>query len=179
MSVAALTFTGVVRAQENATLTLQSGERINAQLVDLGGVGFTVRINGAERQIPTNDVAVIDFTGGTMSDADWSRIANGQQVVWLRNGDTINGQLYDIAGSSPLRITFKTSSGEREFSSGEIGRIVLARPNNAVATSGTGNLAPATGFGRLGQPPSALDRDGPDRPQGRSAEFEHHWRSTS
>ena len=81
VSVAALTFTGVVRAQENATLTLRSGERINAQLVDMGGVGFTVRINGTERQIPTNDVAVIDFTGGTMSDADWSRIANGQQVA--------------------------------------------------------------------------------------------------
>jgi hypothetical protein len=147
VSVAALTFTGVVRAQENATLTLRSGERINAQLLDMGGVGFTVRINGTERQIPTNDVAVIDFTGGTMSDADWSRVVSGQQVLWLRNGDTINGHLYDIGGSSPLRITFKTSSGEREFSSGEIGRIVLARPNNTVATSGTGNLVPATGSG--------------------------------
>jgi len=146
VSVAALTFTGVVRAQENATLTLRSGERINAQLLDLGGVGFTVRVNGIERQIPTNDVAVVDFTGGTMSDADWSRVSNGQQVLWLRNGDTINGQLYDIGGSSPLRITFKTSTGEREFSSGEIGRIVLARLSNAVATSGS-NLTPATGSG--------------------------------
>ena len=43
VSVAALTFTGVAQAQENATLTLRSGERINAQLVDLGGVGFTVQ----------------------------------------------------------------------------------------------------------------------------------------
>lgn len=147
LSVAALTVTGVAQAQENATLTLRTGERINAQLLDMGGVGFTVRVNGQERQIPTNDVAVIDFAGGTMSDADWNRLSEGQQLLWLKNGDTINGQLYDIGGSSPLRITFKTSSGEREFSSREIGRIVLARPNNAVATSGTSNLAPATGSG--------------------------------
>ena len=39
-SVAALTFTGVAQAQKNATLTLRSGERINAQLVDLGGRGI-------------------------------------------------------------------------------------------------------------------------------------------
>jgi hypothetical protein len=145
--LAALTFTGVVQAQENATLTLRSGERVNAQLVDLGGAGFTVLVSGQERQIPANHVAVIDFAGGTMRDADWSRLNDGQQLLWLRNGDTINGQLYDIGGTSPLRITFKTSTGEREFSSAEIERIVLARPTMAVATSGTSNLALATGPG--------------------------------
>ena len=39
--------------------------------------GFTIRVNGTERQIPANDVAVIDFTGGTMSDADWARLMTG------------------------------------------------------------------------------------------------------
>jgi len=143
-SVAALSFTGVAQAQQNATLTLRSGERINAQLVDLGGVGFTVTVNGAERHIPANDVAVIDFAGGTMSDADWSRLTDGQQLLWLKNGDTVNGQLYDIGGTSPLRITFRTSTGEREFSANEIGRIVLARP--VAATSGS-TYTPATGPG--------------------------------
>src|SRR6185436_11314576 len=42
LSVAALTFTGVAQAQENATLTLRNGDKINAQLIDLGGVGFTI-----------------------------------------------------------------------------------------------------------------------------------------
>jgi hypothetical protein len=145
LSVAALTITGVALAQENATLTLRNGDRVSGQLMDMGGVGFTVKVNGQERQIPTNDVAVIDFTGGTMSDADWSKKSEGQQLLWLKNGDTINGQLYDISGSSPLKITFKTSTGDREFSSAEIGRIVLARPANAVAT--TGSLTPPTGSG--------------------------------
>jgi hypothetical protein len=148
LSVAALTFTGVAQAQENATLTLRSGDKVSGQLEDLGGVGFTMRVNGAERQIPTNDVAVIDFTGNNMTDADWARINDGTQTVVLRNGDTVTGSLYDIGGSSPLKITFRTSSGDREFSSRDIGRIILARPNNAVATSGTNaQLAPATGSG--------------------------------
>jgi len=148
-SVAALALAvtpGVADAQENATLTLRSGERIPAQLVDLGGAGFTILVNGTERQVPANDVAVIDFAGGTMSDADWSRLIDGQQLLWLKNGDTINGQLYDIGGTSPLRITFRTSTGEREFSSREIGRIVLARPTTPVATSGS-TFTPATGPG--------------------------------
>lgn len=148
LSVAALTVTGVAQAQENATLTLKSGEKITAQLMDLGGVGFTVKVDGIEKQIPTNDVAVIDFGGGSMTDADWAKVSGGQPLIWLKSGETVNGQLYDISGSSPLKITIKTASGEREFSSNEIGRILLARPSNAVATSGTNaNLASATGSG--------------------------------
>jgi hypothetical protein len=146
LAVAALTFTGVAQAQENATLTLRNGDKVTGQLVDLGGAGFTVRVNGAERNIPTNDVAVIDFAGGTMTDADWNNISGGDQVVMLKSGENVKGQIYDIGGTSPLKITFKTASGDREFSSNEIGRIVLARPSNAVATSGS-NLQAPTGSG--------------------------------
>ena len=129
------------QAQESATIVMRSGEKISAQLVDMGGAGFTVRVSGQERQIATNDVAVIDFTGsGDLSDADWAKVGSGQGV-WLRNGQTVDGQLYDIGGTSPLRITLRTSSGNREFSSGEIGRIVLARPTSTAATSGAANTA--------------------------------------
>ena len=150
LAVAAAAYGGVLQAQENATLTLKSGERISAQLIDLGGVGFTVRVNGQERQIPTNDVAVIDFTGGTISNEDWAKVGSGQHVTWLRNGEVITGNLYDIGGTSPLRITLHTSSGERVVGSNEITRIVLAR-TDAAASAGTSgsaaNLQPATGSG--------------------------------
>jgi hypothetical protein len=126
------------QAQESATLVMRSGEKVTGQLVDMGGAGFTVRVSGQERQIPTNDVSVIDFTGnGDVSEAELNRLSGGGQSISLRNGQTIDGRLYDIAGTSPLRITLKTSSGDRELSSSEIGRIVLARPSSAVATSGT------------------------------------------
>jgi len=148
LAIAALTFTGVAQAQENATFTLRSGERLSGQLMDLGGVGFTVKINGVEKQIPTNDVAAIDFAGGSPTDADWAKATNGQHVISLKSGDTVSGQLYDVSGSSPLKITFKTASGEREFSSNEIARIILARPANTVATTGNNPaLAGATGSG--------------------------------
>jgi hypothetical protein len=138
--VAALLVTGAAYAQDSATLTLRSGEKVSGSLVDLGGVGYTVRVNGAERQIPQNDVAVIDFTGGTMTDADWAKFTGTSQIV-LRNGQTIEGSLYDIGGTSPLRLTIRTSSGERELASSEVARIVISRPENAVATSGSNAIA--------------------------------------
>jgi hypothetical protein len=170
-SVAALTVTGVAQAQTNATVTLRSGERVNAQLVDMGGTGFTVRVNGKERRIPTNDVAVIDFDGGTMSDADWARLSEGQHLLWLKNGDTVNGQLFDIAGNTPKKIMFRTGSGQREFSSNEIARIVLARPSTGVATSGSANLAPATGPGIVVSPRQAWTPTGLTVRRGETVRF--------
>jgi hypothetical protein len=152
LTVAAVASVGALRAQESATLTLRSGERISAQLVDLGGSGFTIRVNGQDRMIPTNDVAVIDFTGGTMNAGDWAKVTAGQHVIWLRNGDTISGTFYDIGGTSPLRLTFKTSGGDRELSSSEVARIVLAHTDAAAAavsgtTGANPNLTPPSGGG--------------------------------
>jgi len=141
----AMLVTGVAYAQNSATLTLRSGEKVSGDLVDLGGVGFTVRVNGNERQIPQNDVAVIDFSGGSMSDADWAKFTGTTQVV-LKSGQTIDGQLYDIGGASPLRLTIKTGSGDREISSNEVARIVMARPDNvATGTAGAAATAPVGG----------------------------------
>jgi hypothetical protein len=150
LAVAATAYVGVAGAQENATLTLRSGDKISAQLIDMGGVGFTIRANGQERQIPTNDVAVIDFTGGNMTNDDWAKVNSGQHVIWLRSGETINGNLYDIGGTSPLRLTLHTPSGERVVGSNEVARIVLARTDAAVAgTTGTtaASRQAATGTG--------------------------------
>ena len=135
-------------AQESATLTLRSGEKISGQLEDLGGVGFTIRVDGAQRRIPENEVAVIDFAGSSMTDADWAKVPQGEQRVILKNGDVINGHLADIGGSSPLKLTIRTSSGDREVSASEVNHIVLARPSNAVATSGANpNLQAPSGSG--------------------------------
>src|SRR3954469_994114 len=139
---AAILVTGVAYAQDSATLTLTSGEKVSGQLVDLGGVGYTVRVNGQDRQIPQNSVAVIDFAGG---DVDWSKF-NGTSMVVLRNGQTVDGQLYDIGGTSPLKLTLKTASGEQQLSSNDVARIVLARPDNATTgTTGVAATAPVAG----------------------------------
>ena len=134
-----LAIPSISRAQERAILTLRSGEKLTAELMDLSGAGFTVKVNGTERQIPANDVAVIEFGGTTMRDADWEKIPRGRQVVTLRNGENVFGRLVDIGGSSPLRMTIRTTSGDRDIPSNEIARVILARPSNVPAGSDSGN----------------------------------------
>jgi hypothetical protein len=132
LSIAAVAAAGTASAQENATFTMRSGDRQTGQLIDLGGGGFAVRINGQDRQIPTGEIAVIDFTGGGTSQADWDRLNSGPFLV-LRDGQMITGQLADVGGTSPLRLSFSVSGGNRDFQSNEVARIVLARPNNVTA----------------------------------------------
>jgi hypothetical protein len=134
LSIAAFAVASTASAQENATFTLRSGERLSGQLMDLGGVGFTVRINDQERRIPQNDVAVIDFTGAGASQSDWDRLSSGQFAV-LRDGQIVTGQLTDIGGSSPLRLSFNVNGANRDLQSNAVARIVLARPNNTPDTS--------------------------------------------
>src|SRR4029450_13748769 len=119
---AAMSLAGMAFAQQSATLTLKSGDRLSAQLMDLGGVGYTVRLDGQERQIPANDVAAIELTGSTISNGAGGRLSSGGQVLILKSGETSTGQLVDIGGSSPLRMTFRTPSGARDFSSHHVAR---------------------------------------------------------
>ena len=143
-SVAALSF-AAVSAQESATFTLRSGERISGQLVDMNGSGFQIRVGGQDRTVPTGEMALIDFAGSGMSQSDWDRLGGGP-VIWLRNGQTINGSLFDVGGTSPLRLTIRTGDGEREINSSEVSRIALSRPTDtgsgtsATTGSGGGNV---------------------------------------
>lgn len=147
LSIAALA--AAASAQENATFTMRSGDRVSGQLMDMGGAGFTVRVDGQERQIPTNDIAVIDFTGGGGSQSDWDRVGNGQFVV-LKDGQTLTGQLTDVGGSSPLRLSFRINGADRDFTSNDVARIVLGRPANLSApTTGTGSTAGADASGNI------------------------------
>jgi hypothetical protein len=160
LAAAAVMVTGVAQAQESATLTLKSGEKLAAELVDLGGTAFFVRVNGAKREIPKNDVSVIAFGGGSITDADWAKVPTGQQVVMLKSGEVVNGQLHDLAGRTPLKVIVKTPSGQREFTSNDIRAIVLSRPDNAVATSGGGNITAPTGAGISVSPKQAWTSTG-------------------
>jgi hypothetical protein len=136
-SIASMSLTGMAFGQVSATLTTKSGQSMPVQVVDLGAAGFAVRADGQDKQLPTNEVAAIDFTGGTVASADWDKLSGGGQVLMLKSGENITGQLIDIGGTSPLRLTFRTASGEREFSSNEVARIVMSRPDNAAANNNT------------------------------------------
>jgi hypothetical protein len=114
-------------AAPTVTLVLTSGEKVRCELVDLGGVGFTVRVNGADRQIPAADVAVIDFTGAPFRPAELERVRQGQAIAVFHSGDVFEGRLADIGGTDPLRMTFSTNGGTRDVSSNELSRVYLSR----------------------------------------------------
>ena len=136
----------VLSGQERATFLMRSGERISGQLIDMSGIGFTVAIAGEERQLAEDDVAEIEFGHpdrpvGAERDATGHADTRGKATVWLQNGDVVEGELYDIDGTRPLRITLSTKSGKSQFSSAEIRKIVLAPP---ASVAGTGGVAPST-----------------------------------
>jgi hypothetical protein len=140
-----LTLSGVAGAQERATLLLKSGERVTGQLVDMGGRGFAIQVGGETRRIPTNDVAVVDFSGNAQNlpAAELDRVNGGRNVLVTRGGQVVEGKLYDIGGRQPLRITFTTGGQHRDFTSNDIGRIYLARPGaSAAGTSGEEAVGP-------------------------------------
>lgn len=134
LAVAAVAAVSLVSAQVSATLTLRSGEQIAGQLVDMGASGFAVRVSGQDRQVATGDVALIDFGGGSMSKADWDRVSGGQHVIWLRNGDVLTGQLVDIGGKSPLRVSIRVGGNDRDLTSNEVSRIALSQPTSTATT---------------------------------------------
>ena len=151
--VLTLAMAGSAVAQQRATLLLSSGERVSGDLVDLGGVGFTITVNGSERHIPTGQVVVIDF-GGDARDfpsGELNGLGSGQAVV-LTSGEVVQGRLDDIGGTHPLRLTVNLSGGgNRDFTSNEVRRIYLSKPATVtgpttppvVGPPGTGIPVPA------------------------------------
>lgn len=121
----------VMSAQAPVTLTLRSGETIAATLVDLGGRGFDVRVGGAERLIPKDQVAVVDFGTPVNVQPGWfNGMSASQHLVVFKNGDRLLAEWADVGGTSPLVLRFNTGGAEREISSNDVARIYLVAPSN-------------------------------------------------
>jgi hypothetical protein len=134
-----------IAAQETATLALKNGERPSGELVDMGAGGFILRINGQDRQFPTNQVAAVEFVVGPLPRDAQDRVNQGRPVVLLRNGQVIEGRLSDVGGTHPLRLTVDTPSGPRDFTSNEVAQLHLAPLNNrapVLTQGGGGTQAP-------------------------------------
>jgi hypothetical protein len=146
-----------VEAQVGARFVLRSGEQVSGELVDMGGSGFTARVNGQTRTWAVGDVAVIDFTGNSSFPSHEVNAVSGSHVLVTRGGEVVAGTLYDVGGSNPLRLTFSVNGTNRDYSSNEVARIYLARPGAASAAtpSGTSTEGLAAGTGRISVPANA------------------------
>jgi hypothetical protein len=146
--------TASLAAAAPVTIILRSGDKIRGELVDLGGVGFTIRVGGGEQVIPAGDVAVIDFTGAPFRPAELERVRQGQALAVFHSGDVIEGRLVDIGGTDPLRMTFRTPGGSRDVNSSELSRVYLSRwqgmPEGSGATTQPGEAGPALDPGGAG-----------------------------
>ncbi|MDQ3171004.1 MAG: hypothetical protein M3Q55_12770 [Acidobacteriota bacterium] len=125
---------GSVAAQESAVVVLRSGERVNGSIIDMGARGYQVRVNGTDRWITGGQIAAISF-GGDVTDAQFDVVSSGNAVIVLRNGQRVTGELYDISGTTPLKLTLRNNNGEREINSSEVARIIFARPTAAGAVA--------------------------------------------
>ena len=124
---------GSAAAQESAVVVLRSGERVNGSIVDMGARGYQVRVNGNDRWITQGQIAAISFRGD-VTDAQFNVVSSGNAVVVLRNGQRVTGEVYDVSGTTPLKITLRNSNGEREINSNEVARIIFARPRATTTT---------------------------------------------
>lgn len=129
-----------IDAQDVATLALRNGERPSGELIDMNASGFTLRVNGQDRQFPASEVASVEFVVGPLPADAQAKVNSGQPVVLLRSGQVIDGRLSDIGGARPLRLTVDTPSGQREFTSNDVAQLHLGPLSRAVA----GQAATAT-----------------------------------
>lgn len=138
--------TSVLMAQANVTLHMRNGDAVQVSLVDLNASGFAVRVNGEDRSIAKDQVAWVDFGGSVnVTPAAINTISGNNHLVVMRNGDTLSAEWFDVGGTSPLRLAFKTSGGDRDIPSNEVARIYLARPAGSGLGTGGGGATPERG----------------------------------
>jgi hypothetical protein len=114
---------------QSATVVMRNGDRMQAEVLDMGA-NFTFRVNGTERQVPINDVVLIDFSGNgrniSQDELNRANDASANGYVVMRNGDTFTGRLLDVHGV-PSKGFF---SGDRDINLSDISRIYLGSVRN-------------------------------------------------
>jgi hypothetical protein len=103
----------VATAAERATFILTNGEKVSGTVVFHTEERTNIRadknefnvglINGTEAPIPFHQVALIDFAGGTPSQAELAAIRNDAHTLAMRNGTTRPGKLVDLIGGDTVR----------------------------------------------------------------------------
>lgn len=140
-AVVTLAAASVLMAQAGVTLHMRNGDAVQATLIDLRAGGFEVRVGNDTRMVPKDQVAWVDFGGSVnVAAAALNSISGGTHLVVMKNGDTVLGNWDDVGGTTPLRLSFKTATGDRDFTSNDVARIYMVRPggNTGIATGGGG-----------------------------------------
>ena len=124
-------------AAERATVVLTNGERRSGEVVATGNdsaafVGGQFRLieNGQEQAIPIEQIAVIDFTGGTPSPLELSRVSpdpNGQTAI-MRSGHAQAGKFVNIIRGDTL--LWDRGGNQEQYPLRDVSRVYL-NPSSA------------------------------------------------
>jgi PA-IL-like protein len=155
-----------VSAAERATLILTNGERRSGEIVARGenGAAFVdgqLRLvqAGAEQGIPIDQVAVIDFTGGTASPLELSRVAPkpGGQTAIMRSGHAQAGKFVNIIRGDTL--LWENDKGQQEqYPLRDVSRVYLnpASARSVFNTERERGPAPSGTTGQLAGTPISV-----------------------
>ena len=141
-------------AAVGASFVLRSGERVSGSLVDMGASGLEVSVGGQTRTWSVGELAVIDFTGGSI--VAEQRSGPGRRRAPARAAQRprfIRGTLSDVGGREPAAhhvfdaaASTATSRPTRSRGSTSPSRVAPRRTGLGTPTDG---LAPATGRVRV------------------------------
>jgi hypothetical protein len=157
---AALAGGPAAEAAQEATVLLRSGERVTGTFEDIANGQVYLRVSQHDqRKLPVDQIAVIDFVGGTrgLPESELAEARRGGDLLLLQGGSSFRGKLEDVVGArdlatpdAPLEIVFRDSEGRvQRVDSHRVARLYLgAVPDlsgvpGAVATTGTTPPAPA------------------------------------
>jgi PA-IL-like protein len=144
-------------AAEQATFILNTGERRSGELTSSGPDAANYvngRLNLSGQQLPLDQVAVIDFTGGSSPPAiELSRVPpTGGQAVVLRSGHAEAGKFVNIVRGDTL--LWEDHNGQQQqYPLREVTRIYLNSSNAHAAfrSSGPATAAVPAPVGTSGQ----------------------------
>ena len=144
----------VVLAQQSATFVLKSGERLNGTLGYDGGADFKLTVDGRERSIPQDQIAVIAFVPGDPPATELRALPGSDQpielernTVVMRDGATVRGKVYTISRDGRM-ITIDTTNGRRDIPTDQVARLYMSAPGaRAVYAQGSGGGVATSGIG--------------------------------
>jgi len=157
-TVAVVACAGVyVLAAERATFILTNGERKSGELVAHGGNAanfidgqLNLGDNGREQSYAIDQVAVIDFAGGTPTPAELANVPVSGQTVVLRNGSTVPGKFVNIVRGDTL--VWENASGQpQQLPVRDVARVYLNGQAARTAFNYSGAAAVGTAGGLNGR----------------------------
>jgi hypothetical protein len=151
-------------AQQPATIVLKSGERVSGTLTYKGTASVDLNVNGQDRMIPFDDIAIVAFVPGDPSAAELGQLPQTDNVpelqrhmIVLRNGQTVKGKLWGFGpDGNTVTIDEDPSGQRREYNSSDVARVYLSGTGarsvyNNVLSNGAAPVPVATSGQAAGQ----------------------------